>query len=288
MSNFFRRAGWLGLAVLGLAASLGLQVILGAVAGILSMVLVMVSSGGDVSEAVMNEAVMNGAIWGVLAYHLLSLPVFGLWYYFGCGRPRAASPGKVLKPRVLLSILAAGFGLCILANGMVLLEEFVMPAQFQVYLELVEQAGFGTNFLTIIASVALAPIGEELLCRGIILHYGQRAFAGIGTGQTSFWIANVIQALLFGIMHANVVQGSYAFILGLGLGYLRHRYNSLYPSMLTHFLINFLSTFVLGYLLAGVPETLFGAALLLLLGAGITVISVLIGREEKNTKILEQ
>ena len=38
-----------------------------------------------------------------------------------------------------------------------------------------------------------------------------------------FWLANIWQALLFGLLHMNVLQGVYAFTVGLVLGFICHR-----------------------------------------------------------------
>lgn len=285
--GFGKRIGWFGLAVLGLLTSLILQMALGLLGGIAAVMAEMFSHGvsGIYDPEMLGQlenTVMGGAIWGVVGYHLTALPVFGLWYYFGCGRKKPVNPAGIFTVRRLLAVIAAGFGLCILANGMVLTEEFLLPRAYAQYEQLVETVGFGENIFIIFASITLAPIGEELLCRGIIFHYCQKASAGIGSRETSFWIANVLQALFFAIMHGNLVQGSYAFVLGLGLGVLRYRYDSLYPSMLVHFLINFLSTYVMEYLLAWVPESLPGGAVLLIMGVAVTAISIWIGKREET------
>ena len=95
---------------------------------------------------------------------------------------------------------------------------------------------------SIFAAVCLAPIGEELLCRGVCLHFGKKALG-------NFWHANILQALVFGILHMNWVQGVYAFIIGIFLGILVERYNSLLPGMIVHFIVNFSSSTWLGKLL---------------------------------------
>jgi hypothetical protein len=38
-----------------------------------------------------------------------------------------------------------------------------------------------------------------------------------------FWVANILQAVLFGIYHMNPLQGIYAFFIGLFLGYVCHK-----------------------------------------------------------------
>lgn len=285
MNVFWKKLGWLSLAASGLFASLILQVTMGLAGGVVSGFIAGIQgSMQGLDEAALAEmisaAVMDGAVWGVLGYHVVSLPVFGLWYYFGCGRRKPVNPFKAIKGRGFLVILVMSLGFCLFANGMVLLEEFLTPSYYEQYLDLMEQAGFGVNPLTIIASVLLAPIGEELLCRGIIFHYAMRAAEGVPNRKLAFWIANGLQAFLFGVMHGNLIQGSYAFLLGMGLGYLRFRFDSLYASMLAHFLINFLSTFVMGMLLFAVPETVLGAVILLGLGAAVIAAAGYIGRGE--------
>lgn len=291
MNRFWKRTGWFGLAVLALLASLALQIVMGVVAVLPASVMAGVEAGtqGITDPALIEEMVMEKALgaaaWGVLLYHVLALPVFGLWYYFGCGRPKAVNPVRVFRPKCILTTLLAGFGLCLVANGVAMLLQYLTPALFEQYMRLMEAAGMGENAVTIVAAVILAPIGEEILCRGIIFHYGRKMAEGIGSAKVSFWIANVVQALLFGIMHGNFIQGTYAFILGLGLGMLREKYKSLYPSMLCHFLINFLSTYVMGYLLGWVPETLPGAILIFLAGAVISAAAIAVDKTPKKDRL---
>lgn len=291
MSNFWKRTGWFGLALTALVASLVLQIIMGVIAVLPASLLAGMEAGRqgitDVAEieALIMEKSMGAASWGVLFYHLLSLPVFGLWYYFGCGRPKAVHPKKVFTVKSFLAVFVAGFGLCLVANGIAMLLQYLTPNLFEQYMELMESAGMGENVVTIIAAVILAPIGEEILCRGIVMHYARKMSAGIGSEKASFWIANVLQALLFGIMHGNFVQGTYAFILGMGLGILRHKFQSLYPAMLCHFAINFLSTYVMGYLFGWVPENAFGTILVLVLGIAVTAVAGILLKEKNEAQV---
>lgn len=286
MRDFWKRTGWFGLAVTALLASLGLQLLMGILAILPVAFMAGVKAGmqglTDVTqlETLIVDKAMGAAIWGVLLYHLISLPVFGLWYYFGCGRRKPVSPAKVFNGRTFIGTLVAGFGMCLVANGIALSLQYLTPNQFAIYEQLMESAGLGVDPVAIVASVILAPIGEELLCRGIILYYCGRMSAGIKSETVSFWIANVVQALFFGIMHANFVQGTYAFVLGMGLGLLTRRFKSLYPAMLCHFAINFLSTFVMGSLFGWLPENVIGVAIISVLGILITGIAIVLLREK--------
>ena len=59
------------------------------------------------------------------------------------------------------------------------------------------------------------------------------------------WIlANVVQAVLFGVFHQNLVQGIYAALLGVALGFVAHRYNTLAASMLMHMFYNLMGTLI--------------------------------------------
>ena len=49
---------------------------------------------------------------------------------------------------------------------------------------------------------------------------------------------NILQALFFGIAHLNLVQGSYAFLIGLLAGYLVLRCRSIWAGIAFHMLFN--------------------------------------------------
>lgn len=274
--SVWKKLGWIGLAVLAVASCVVLQLGLGMLCMLPASVMAAAEAAGqgitDIAQIqdMSMKAMMDMAPWGVLLYHVVSLPVFGLWYYFGCGRPKPARIGRVLRPKSILAVMVAGFGMCFMSNGLVALMQYIAPKVVERYTELMEIAGLGVTVPAIIASVILAPIGEELLCRGIILHYGRKVTQGMANRRLAFWIANTIQAFFFGVIHGNLLQGSYAFLIGLILGWMCERYKSLYPAILGHFMVNFLSSFVMIYLLAPLPEgiltaigvTVFGIAVL--------------------------
>ena len=52
----------------------------------------------------------------------------------------------------------------------------------------------------------MVPIAEEIVFRGAILRVLQNAL-----GERKRWIAIVISALIFGIIHFNLAQGLHAF-----------------------------------------------------------------------------
>lgn len=82
----------------------------------------------------------------------------------------------------------------------------------------------------IIYVAIVAPLAEELVFRGLayfVLEKILPVFAVI-----------LIQALAFGLLHANIVQKVYAIILGILLGYIRYRTGNLVSSMVVHMFVN--------------------------------------------------
>ena len=93
-------------------------------------------------------------------------------------------------------------------------------------------SNFSTSspWLTYCYVLLIGPISEELIFRGAILDRLYLAFP--------FWAANLLQALLFGIYHMNLVQGIYAFVLGAVLGLVRVSVGTIFASIGTHIIFN--------------------------------------------------
>lgn len=177
----------------------------------------------------------------MMIIHSFIIITFGLWLYFirrGIDKNSIIHIRSLFNKKIAIVIgtcIVCGLGLLVLANGVVGIENKVVPSIVEKYVDSTQKTGMGMSIFTTIAAVCMAPIGEELLCRGVCLHFGKKALG-------NFWYANILQALIFGIMHMNWVQGVYAFIIGLVLGVIVERYDSLLPSMIIHFIVNFSSS----------------------------------------------
>ena len=130
------------------------------------------------------------------------------------------------------------------------------------YEEMIEEAGIDElSLVSLLLVVVVGPILEETLFRGIVFQFALRAvspawskdlgfwgFAGIRPSTAQFWVANLIQAALFGLAHGNIVQGLYAFALGLVLGWVFWRTGRLSWSVGLHMCFN-LSTYLVDFLM---------------------------------------
>ena len=90
----------------------------------------------------------------------------------------------------------------------------------------------------------LAPLCEELLCRGIICR-------GM-LSRYKPWVAIVVSALIFAILHGNLQQGFAALGLGIFMGWVYYKTHSLWSTIAIHFVNNTLSQVIM-YLFPYLP-----------------------------------
>lgn len=86
-----------------------------------------------------------------------------------------------------------------------------------------------------ISTVILAPIFEEILFRYGVIGYARRY------GE---WNAIIVSAVIFGLIHTNVFQFFYAFLLGIMFGYIYVYTRQLKYTIGLHVLFNFFGAFV--------------------------------------------
>ena len=140
--------------------------------------------------------------------------------------------------RGILLLLLAGLCLQLLSNLFLTLVFGIFPELMESYSQVLENLGMDSpTVLSLAYTVLVAPVTEELIFRGLTLRILEGAFP--------FWAANILQALYFGIIHGNLVQGGYAFLAGMVLGYLVKRNGTLAAGILCHFGVN-LSGVLLG------------------------------------------
>ncbi|ANX01421.1 abortive infection protein [Thermoclostridium stercorarium subsp. leptospartum DSM 9219] len=120
----------------------------------------------------------------------------------------------------------------------------IAPDLFEEYTQHVEQLMSNQNtVLQILAVGIMAPLIEEIIFRGLILNQLKRNIPATA--------AILIQAILFGFVHLNVVQGTYAFVMAVLMGMLTVWFDSLFVSIAFH----------MGMNLSGVILSEFGAGL---------------------------
>ena len=82
----------------------------------------------------------------------------------------------------------------------------------------------------IVSTVIIAPILEEFIFRWLIFELCRR--------RLNFWISALISSVLFGIYHWNLVQGVYAFIVGMLFCYLNEKFHNITSTIVCHMAAN--------------------------------------------------
>ncbi|MCL2747939.1 MAG: CPBP family intramembrane metalloprotease [Oscillospiraceae bacterium] len=132
------------------------------------------------------------------------------------------NPGTAL---IAASCAASCIGLTLLVG---ILLSFVDVGESYALLE--EALSSGSVVIQFLALAIGAPIVEELCFRGIVLN---RLLL-----WNRPWVAVLVQAAMFGLVHMNLVQGLYAFAVGAVFGYLYVRYRKLWLCIVGHFAFN--------------------------------------------------
>ena len=95
-----------------------------------------------------------------------------------------------------------------------------------------------STFPEVIKTVIIAPISEEVIFREWIYNFLKK--------RTKFY--NIIQAFMFALFHFILVQSIYAFILGIFLGNVKRKTDSLEVVIFCHFFFNLIGFPYLGYI----------------------------------------
>ncbi len=103
--------------------------------------------------------------------------------------------------------------------------------------------GDGVTLIMVIFIGVITPIMEEVVYRGLIMT--------VCNLFLPFFVGNIIQALIFGYSHGNIVQSAYAFLLGLLIGGMIKITGSFFYGIFLHMGVNIFGLFIDKY----VPES---------------------------------
>lgn len=115
----------------------------------------------------------------------------------------------------------------------------IMPEPWEWVKQSLEMLVNAPKAVAIVTTVILAPLLEELLCRGIILRGMLK--------HTSSFMAIFWSALIFAVIHLNPFQAVPAFLLGILMGWVYYKTGSLKLTILMHFTNNLLSMLISWY-----------------------------------------
>lgn len=226
------------------------------------------AAGGTVEPSDMEHLISEGLnsgllyLFSVLAVLICGI-IFAFWYRWEIRGEVKVNIRSILSFRWIVILLALGLAIQLFFTGAMSLLQPLLTDIFSSYAKQMEYLFSGHEIVVILMVIFIAPISEELIFRGVILHMAGRTLP--------FVLANLLQALLFGVYHWNLVQGVYAFFIGLILGFIYRRFGHIFVPMLLHMIINS-SAFLAAYL----PK--YNFVYIVSLAAGALIIFILLGR----------
>ena len=245
-----------------------------------------VIGGGRAIELIDRFMTENMNLFSCLIY-VVPGAVFITWYYFAFVEKRGIretlySHTQRLSPACFGWIVLLGFAVQHVISLLMAAIYAIMPSAMDQYTEMIDSSGISQySILWAVSTLILPPIVEEIIFRGLILQY-------LGRAGARFLVANLIQAVLFGVFHMNFVQGIYTALLGFLLGWLAYRYDSILVPMVLHAIFNLFGTVLVDLESRFLPDIVLT---LIILGSVpllvITILMIHFGAGEKKKKIGE-
>lgn len=247
---------WLAVQVV---VTVGFSVVVGVIYGILSGT----GDAGIFAEYMRKEYL---SIVSVMADMVFLIP----GYFWLRSLKHQESPDKRSYARfswkTWIQIFFLGIIVQFVIGMFLMLIQMLAPQVMESHNKALESLGMYTPTLwSILYTVVLAPVAEELFCRGLTLKILEKAFP--------FWAANLIQAFYFGVIHGNLVQGTYAFLMGILFGAVTRKYGTLKAAMFFHFTIN-----LSGVLISNTALNIFQRALII----AVSMIIIFVFREKRE------
>lgn len=184
----------------------------------------------DFGEIINTSLTMEASLIISAFSAIICIVVFLIWYMKQIKIDNSSITLNRMKLKHILLVVLLGVGLQIGSSYILNFIAILKPSWFYNYGLMMEQLGSGTSIVSFIYIVIIAPISEELIFRGVLFNKAKKVLP--------FFLANVLQAFLFGLYHMNIIQGVYAFIIGMFLGSICYGFNSIYPSIILHVIIN--------------------------------------------------
>ncbi|MBP7348334.1 MAG: CPBP family intramembrane metalloprotease [Butyrivibrio sp.] len=133
---------------------------------------------------------------------------------------------------LLVSAIAAVYGMALLISYAV---SAAFPGAEKDFESIMDSATGGNPVIAFLTVVILAPVLEEMALRGIVMKLLAKYMPVKGV--------IIVQAVLFGIYHMNLMQVFYVLPLALLLGYTAYHFGSIIPCIGIHMLNNLMPYF---------------------------------------------
>ena len=212
--------------------------------------------------------IIRNATGNSYALSVISM-VITFWVYLIIGKVRGISQNEISQNKKWPPIISV-MALC-LAIGMRLLVTvyYSYSQHVEVLRKSIEDSekavpeviGLTQLLIAVFATIIIAPMFEEFLFRGLIMHEL--------TMTVRPWLAILIQATLFGLAHGALFQSLFTFVIGVLLGIVYYRTKSLKITTICH------GTFNCSAILAQDNLTLRTGVMVAVMGVVLVIFSML-------------
>ena len=183
-----------------------------------------------------NQLVLTEYIWIAFFTCLLTIPLMLLFAYLDRQKEKRLGMRfecfEKAKPPVFVLCFICGIAVCVVFNHILMFSGLyeLLSKNFEPVADLLYTGNFLLELLTV---GVLTPIVEELIFRGLI-------YRRLRWSLDARWAA-VLSAMLFAVFHGNLLQGIYAFGIGLLMAFVYERYHHILAPVLIHVGANLIS-----------------------------------------------
>lgn len=277
--SFFKGIGYLAIAFV-------VQLVVSIIYGIISMFNIMGKYGVEYFESNTEEVlisfmdIMNKNTNAILLISsIIYVLIIALIYRIGKKSIVSDLGLKNINMKSFIIAVPLGLAVWLINTGILSLvqQAGLVQKYFQAYEEITSTIVQGSIFMTILVVGILVPFAEEFLFRGVI----QKTFSK----NMSIKVAVIIQGVLFGIYHGNLIQGLYATFLGILFGCITYKSKSIYPAVMMHMVNNSIASIAYHIFPESLDNTI-GYTTLVFAGIIILVASLIFFN--RNNSVIEE
>lgn len=170
-------------------------------------------------------------IQGISALVVIPVMLF-LFYGDGIHRKKAGIvPNKKAALWKYPAVILIAAAMCLGLNNLINIGN--LSVVDETYVQTIEALYSASLPVQIISLGILTPVSEELVFRGLLFQRLRE--------RGTYMQAAVFSSVVFGLMHMNLVQMIYGFVMGMLLAYVYEKYGSVKAPILAHMTMNILS-----------------------------------------------
>lgn len=186
-------------------------------------------------EAYYEDRNATYALGTLISVFSIFFPFLIIWFCLKDKKMSCFNFGKPYDSKLMLLAVPIGMMVCMIGNFATNYISVFFESAFGIVFESPDMQTPNTplGIFAFLLQVSVVPaLVEEFAVRGVIM-MPLRKYGNL--------FAIIVSSAIFGLMHGNLVQAPFAFVVGMGIGYLVITTGSMWTGVIIHFLNNFFS-----------------------------------------------